>query len=507
MGGMYRALHRAFHDPSAPAFKRLERVILSLIIASVVLTIVELSLAGREPISSILRRVDIALMAFFAVELILRVASYHPPELDVLTGSAPYRIRWHVLSRLRFLFTPMILIDLMAVIAIVPALRGLRILRLLRLLRGVKLLRHSSPALGVARAFQENALLYAFNISVLLTVVNLGGISMYLVEHGTNPGLQRIQDGIWWAMVTVTTVGFGDVTPVTPVGRLIAGTVMISGMFILALFAGTVGATLVRALVTLREDTFRMTGFTDHIVVCGYDPAANLLLDSLRKELGEGGAPIVVFAPGDRPLDLPSEYLWMGGDATREGELDKVRLSYARTAIVIGSRTSTIEQSDARTILVVFTIRSFLARDPTARSRQEALHVIAEILDPENRAHAVTAGADEVVETTRFSFDLIAHAALVPGSGDIVSRVVAAGASSLFIESNPVDVPMPYEELARILRHDRGVAIIGIRDTADEMFLNPPGSRMVQPDEELIYLAERACLSAGTPNSGQAPSA
>ena len=488
---VYSFLRTAFHDETSPVYRWVDRVVWLLIAISLALVYADVRRAGEE-VGPRFEFLDSIVLWLFVIELTLRVASYHPPVLNVLEGNESFRIRQHITGRIRYLFTPMILLDVLAVLALVPALRGLRALRLLRLVRGVRFFRYSTPIRGIMRSLQENALLYMFNISFLFSGVGIGGLSIFLAERGVNPAVRNVADGLWWALVTLTTVGYGDVTPVTTLGRLIGGVLMVAGMFTLALFAGTVGSTLLRSLMSLREDTFRMSSFTDHFVVCGFDPSAILLLQALVSELHESEIEILVFAPGERPVELPAQFVWVSGDPTRESELDKARLPFARVAIIIGDRDQSIQHADAQTLLTLFTLRSFLAKQRETHQRKHPLHVIAEILDPENRDHAAAAGADEVVETTRLGFDLIAHAALVPGSGNVMSSVAASESDSLYIEENPHAEASAFGELAQRVRQQYHVVVIGVRARATQRVeLNPDDSLVVQPTDELIYLGSR----------------
>lgn len=497
------ALERAFHQPGDRMWKVVEAIVWSLIAISFVIVGVDLSRgAGVRPPAWMVT-IDHIVLGAFVVELVLRVATFRPVELDLFEGSSAWRARKHVTGRLRFLLSPLMLIDLMAVLAIVPALRGLRALRLLRLIRGVRIFRYSSPLRGFGRALQENALLYVFSFSFLMIVVNLGGASIYLLERGSNPDIMTIADGMWWALVTITTVGFGDITPVTSVGRLVAGVLMIVGMFTLALFAGVVGTTLLRVLLNLREDQFRMASYANHIVVCGYDPSADLLLQALSDELGDGEHEILVFAPGERPAELPLHFTWVSGDPTREHELDKAHMANASTAIIIGRRAVAPQQADATTLLVLFTIRRYLAQRSDTAMRRAPLYLVAEVLDPENREHARAAGADEVIETTRLGFALMAHAAAVHGAGVVMSSVVSAGAHSLYIGANPRDEACSFATLASDLRQSHGVIILGVRDPqSGESSINPPDDLVVQPDHNVVYLAQTPCLGEAEAVSG-----
>ena len=70
-------------------------------------------------------------------------------------------------------------------------------------------------------------LLYAFGFFILLGSTTLGGISIYMAEHQLNEGITSLADGLWWAMVTLTTVGYGDISPVTGIGRVVGGSLMV----------------------------------------------------------------------------------------------------------------------------------------------------------------------------------------------------------------------------------------------------------------------------------------
>jgi len=314
-------------------------------------------------------------------------------------------------------------------------------------------------------------------------------VSLYLVEGKVNPNLNSLGDGMWWALVTLTTVGFGDIWPVTPLGRVVGGAVMILGMFTLALFAGLVGSTLLIVLYRLRQDQFRMSGYANHIVICGYDPTAPLLLQAMLAEVDPEVTELVVFGKGDRPAELPPRFIWISGDPSRESELDKVRMTHARAAVVVASRQQPPAQADATTILVTFTIRSYLRREAGKRQRKQPVYVVAEILDPENLEHARTAGADEVIETTRLGFSLIAHAAVIPGSGTIMSQVASAEASSLYTMLNPHGETVLYGRLAGGLRA-HNATVLGLRiPSSGQVILNPDDGLVVEPEWEVVYLA------------------
>jgi voltage-gated potassium channel len=423
------------------------------------------------------------------------VTSFHPPALDLFRLSPAARLRTHLFGRLRFLLRPLILVDLLTVAAVVPALRGLRALRLLRLIRTRRVFRYGDPFRGLERAVRDNALLFSFAISLLGVTVLLGGVTIWLVEGGSNPTVDSVGDGFWWAIVTLTTVGFGDISPTTGLGRVIGGVLMVAGLFNLALFAGIVGSTLLSAVLSIREEQVRMSGYVDHVVICGYHPGARMLLDALLQEIRPPRPPLVLFAEGERPLDVPPEFQWVNGDPTKESELDKVRLTHARAAVLVGPRGMRPQEADAITILTAFTIRSYAG--VRAPERERPLRVVAEILDAENVGHAKAAGADEVIETTRLGFTLLSHSLAIPGTATVMGEFAASGAQGVYVGQAPAaaGLPAPFSSVVQRVKDSTGALVVGVRDgSSGEDLINPPASREVGPRTTLIYLAERPVL-------------
>jgi len=120
-------------------------------------------------------------------------------------------------------------------------LQGTRSLRVLRLLRLVRALGVAGMGLRLAqRHFGERKFHHIFVVAV--TTVLLGALGIYAVETGLNPSIGGFGDALWWAVVTATTVGYGDVSPVTLEGRLIAILLMVTGIGVIGVFTATVAS-------------------------------------------------------------------------------------------------------------------------------------------------------------------------------------------------------------------------------------------------------------------------
>ncbi len=152
-------------------------------------------------------------------------------------------------GRLRFVLTPLALIDLVAIFPFyLPKLvsldlRMLRALRLIRIFRILRLGRYSSAlsTLGrVIRSKKEELAITLFMVSVLLIIASS---FMYFLEHDAQPeAFSSIPATLWWGIETLTTVGYGDVFPITPYGKVMGATIALLSIGIFALPTGIIGS-------------------------------------------------------------------------------------------------------------------------------------------------------------------------------------------------------------------------------------------------------------------------
>lgn len=235
-----------------------------------------------------------------------------------------------------------------------------------------------------------------------------------------------------------------------------------------------------------------MGNYANHIVVCGYEVGMHLLLDALLGEHDTEDNKIVVFADLDRPADVPPELYWIRGDPTKESELDKVRIGRASAVLVAGARLLSPQQADAVTLLTLFTIRSYLKKQRATARRREPVYVVAEILDSENVDHARAAGADEVIETRRIGFSLLAHSIAHHGTADTLSEVVLRGRNTLFVGDLPKEInATTFGEMTRALDlRSRGGIVLGVTDSkTGEDHVNPSDDLALNAHMKVLYLA------------------
>ena len=194
----------------------------------------------------------------------------------------------HRLPRLKYASTPLAIIDLVAILPFYLTLLfaiDLRFLRVLRLLRIFKLTRYSSAMTMLLDVIREEANSFFAGFFILIVLMVLASSGAYLVEHDVQPDkFGSIPAAMWWAMATLTTVGYGDVTPVTGWGKLFGACVTVIGIGMAALPAGILASGLADHLRRKRE--LLSTEFRQALEDGVIDEAEEEELETLRKTLG-----------------------------------------------------------------------------------------------------------------------------------------------------------------------------------------------------------------------------
>ena len=205
--------------------------------------------------ATLLHGFEVFSVAVFTVEYALRLWAC---ALDGRYGGS-------ILGRLRYATTPLAIADLMAFLPfylpmVLPLdLRFLRVIRLSRLVRILKIGRYSESSTLLWRVLHAKKGELLIVVYGLLTLLVMASSAMYYVEHDAQPrAFASIPAAMWWALVTLTTVGYGDIYPITAMGKVLAGVVSIVGIAIFALPAGILAAGFAE----------HVPGRTEHARVC-----------------------------------------------------------------------------------------------------------------------------------------------------------------------------------------------------------------------------------------------
>lgn len=258
--------------------------IISLILLSVLLVLLDSIAVVRERFGLVIHITEWFITGIFLLEYLIRI--------------------WVLEKPLKYIFSFYGIIDLMAIL---PNFLGLvltggqslmviRAVRLLRVFRIFKLSRYTLAGRTLARALYRSREKIFMFISVIVTLVVIFGTIMYLVE-GEENGFTSIPVSIYWAVVTLTTVGYGDISPVTGFGQFLASIVMIMGYAIIAVPTGIVTSEMMRMPAANNTQVCSVCMFDGHdddalfCKKCG----SRLDLPATPAATGKGDVP---YAPG-----------------------------------------------------------------------------------------------------------------------------------------------------------------------------------------------------------------
>jgi voltage-gated potassium channel len=229
---------------------------------------------------------EIASVAVFTVEYLLRVwVSVEAPEAA--------RDRHPLRTRLRYIGRPSALIDLVAIMPFFLMMLGvvgttdMRFLRAVRLLRVLKLTRYSAAFDNLLLVFRENARSFAAAFFILIVVMLVAATGMYYFEHDAQPeAFSSIPASMWWAFVTLTTVGYGDITPVTAGGKVFGALMTVVGVGMVALPTGILASAYTEQLRARTEEYRQQTDFALEDGLLTEEEVREL--EHLREALGLG---------------------------------------------------------------------------------------------------------------------------------------------------------------------------------------------------------------------------
>ncbi|MEE3302315.1 MAG: ion channel [Candidatus Neomarinimicrobiota bacterium] len=293
----------------------------------------------------------------------------------------------------------------------------------------------------------------------LFITMILGGIILQWLETGD---ISEGNNPFWWAIVTMTTVGYGDFSPETPEGRLFAVFIMFTGITLVSLLTASISSIFVAQKIREGKGLEKLN-ISDHIILCGWNSNADKLINSIHQlNRNQRSLDLVLVneLTEEEITQLRSRFSkikihFVSGDFTQEETLQRAGVSSADTVIVIPNNLNNDNNThDEKTIFATLTIKSIDA----------SIRVVAYLLDRENLTHLKRAEADEVVVSDDYSLNILASHIVDPGVPQLSSHLINANSDSRFLrKSIPSNfVGKKYGELFDHYRDRNGALLIGL---------------------------------------------
>ncbi|WP_208978052.1 cyclic nucleotide-gated ion channel [Labrenzia sp. 011] len=388
------------------AARILRKTLVALIIGNIVLAVLETVPEVREPLASRLRFIQLGCGVIFLIEYILRiyVADLHPP----LRRFGPL---W---SRVRYALHPDAIVDLLGALPLLFVLflpnQAITVVVILRLLRFLKLARYSPALRSLISAVVGERKALLGSTMIILGVVLLSATVMYLIEHEHQPEKFRsILHGMYWAITTVTTVGYGDVVPVSNLGKMVASLVMMLGYGLIALPVGIIASAFAREIhsrdfvvtwsMVARVPLFEDLKATEIAEVSKLLQAHNVRKGETIAEKGAVADRMFFIFDGEVEIRLPHETVYLG-EGSFFGELALINQT-RRTATIVACQDSQLLVLEAGALQRLMDLDEGLAKKimDEAKTRARAgKKILGELAEEELQQAGVYASMDKARE-------------------------------------------------------------------------------------------------------------
>ena len=299
---------------------------------------------------------------------------------------------------------------------------------------------------------------FQVGIGLFITMI-FGGVVLQWLETGD---ISKGNNPFWWAIVTMTTVGYGDFSPETPEGRMFAVFIMFAGITLVSLLTASISSIFVAQKIREGKGLEKLN-LSDHFILCGWNSNANKIINSIQL-LNHNQRKIDLVLINDLSEEeitqLKTRFSkikihFVSGDFAQEETLHRASIATSDTVIIIPNNLNNDQNShDEKTIFATLTIKSIDA----------SIRVVAYLLDRENLTHIKRAEADEVVVSDDLSLNILASHVIDPGVPQLSNQLINTSSDSRFIRKLiPQNfVGKKYGELFNHYRDKNGALLVGL---------------------------------------------
>lgn len=330
-------------------------------------------------------------LVVFIIEYILRfwvysdshkmILEYHKECLETYVTFSSAKILLNIIrKKIEYMLTPLAIIDLLAIL---PSYRPLRFLRFFLLFRIFKLFRYAKSMRTFTTIITEKK----FELLTLATfagfIIFTGSSAIYIFETHQNPKINTLYDAFYWAIVTMGTVGYGDIVPVTTEGKAVAMILIVLGISTLAFLTSIIVSSFQEKIVELKEGRIftDIEKIRDYILICGFGRVGEVI----AKLLHHDGYKVVIIDTDPLKVKLAQERGYVGiiGDASKTKLLAKLGVEKRVSKVIC------VTNSDEMNIFITL----------TARSLNKHIEIIARVIKNSNKKKYLLAGADFAFST------------------------------------------------------------------------------------------------------------
>ena len=335
------------------------------------------------------------------------IENYENNELEQTNYTTWQLIKPAVINKIKFIFSPLSIIDLLAIL---PSYRPLRVLRFLLIFRLLKVFRYTEDINYLFRVFIEKKYEFFTLFFIFIFLIFFAATTIYIFEGAddSNGGVSNFFEAMYWAVITITTVGYGDITPVTSEGKFVTGFLVIAGLILISFMTSIVTTSMADRMDFIKSNNIlqKIGKLKSYILICGYGRVAKML----AMELGISHENLVIVDINEEAVDMAlNDGLYaLRADATDIEFLEKLEVGKKATKVV------TLVSDDAINLSIILSVKSLNSK----------IEIYSRAVDETTRDKLLIAGADEVIFPYESAAMMACKYINKPVAIDAISQVV-----------------------------------------------------------------------------------
>jgi len=384
-------------------------------------------------------------------------------------------LKYGIKEKLHYMVTPAAIIDLLAIF---PAYRPLRVLRIFVLFRVLKLLRYTKSINQFVEVITNKRFELLTLLFLLLFIVMTAGIALYVLEERINPQVQSLFDAIYWSLITISTVGYGDISPITEAGRSISMLVIISGIAMISFATSVIVSAFSERLSELKESRIieQVNKSRSFLIICGYGQMAKMFFRQKKEKIGHY---IILDKSPKRVAEARKDgYQAIVEDASRFETLSKFNVEHSHVTILC------LTGSDVENIYITL----------NAKSISRKIRVIARVNDTNIVSKFEYAGADHLLMPNQVVNTMIRTAITQPTMYKAIHAILT-GKSVARIDEIHIHErhPMVGKSVAEVDFKGGKLLFIGLERKGEFLF-NPLPTEIIQSYDILLVMGRQISL-------------
>ncbi|WP_027410546.1 potassium channel family protein [Anoxybacteroides tepidamans] len=304
-------------------------------------------------------------------------------------------------------------------------------------------------------------------------IILLFGLMMHVAEPDT---YRTFFDGIWWAVVTAATIGYGDLVPKTSLGKLIAITLILFGTGFLSSYFASVSAVAVSKENALLEGKLPFSK-SGHIILIGWNERVRELLRQLM--LVDPFASFVIIDETLDKLPVSEKHVhFIRGNPTYDSILQKANVQNAKMVVITADQHKNETEADMAAILTLLAVKGL----------NPDIYAIIEILTAHQTGNAERAGADEVIHTNRLASFAMVNSLQSPGISRIIENLLhqAEGSTFQFMNVPNELIGETFLQSSRMLL-EKQIIVVGIM-RGEVPYINPSPDFLIEEHDRFLVL-------------------